>query len=108
MPILRSFRVVRPFSTPSCISPPMPSKSITWNGSFPSTSGGVICSLPGQKGQAWALLMAAVYLRNGLGRWLRTPATMTHRPITGSLRSSESVMMPFTMDLSCRAQPRNA
>src|SRR6267142_709894 len=53
-----------------------------------SSSGGVIASCPGQKGQPAGLSCSANVRTSAFGRSARSGATITQRPTTGSLRSS--------------------
>src|SRR5207248_748911 len=52
------------------------------------TSCGVICSCPGQNGHCSRPIVFARSNRKSFGRFCRSVEMMTHRPVTGSLRSS--------------------
>src|SRR5262245_50528227 len=51
-------------------------------------SGGVSASRPGQNGHCSAVRTEATSTRKSFGRFCRSVEMMTHRPLTGSLRSS--------------------
>src|SRR5712691_11604615 len=55
---------------------------------YDNTSGGVIASCPGQNGQCSRPMVDARSRRKSFGRFCRSVEIITHRPVTGSLRSS--------------------